>query len=97
MFFTARGIGLTAYPSFFGDKCMNIGDRFYKDGKLIEVTSIERWGYGFREVTEEVFKATPEPVFKAEEPVVEEPVFPAEETEEVKEEKPVRKPRKRKV
>lgn len=77
---------------------MNIGDRFHKDGKLIEVTSVERWGYGYREVEEEVFKATKEPVFKAEEPKLKEPVFPAEEVKEEPEEKPVRRAgRKRKA
>lgn len=54
---------------------MNIGDRFKKDGKLIEVTSVYDWGYGFKEVAEE--EALPEDtVFD----------FPAEEVQEPKEE-----------
>ena len=52
---------------------MNIGDRFKKDGKLIEVTSVNDWGYGFKEVVEE--EALPEDtVFD----------FPAEEVQEPK-------------
>lgn len=41
---------------------MNVGDRFERDGKLIEVTQILPGGYGFKEVKEEkiVFPATEE-------------------------------------
>lgn len=32
---------------------MKVGDRFEKDGKLIEVTSISETGYGYKRVKEE--------------------------------------------
>lgn len=49
---------------------MNVGDRFEKDGKLIEVTQILPGGYGFKEVKEEkiVFPASEE--IEEEKPVV---------------------------
>ena len=67
---------------------MNIGDRFKKDGKLVEVTSVNDWGYGFKYVTE-VEELPEDTVFD----------FPAESEEEVKEEVkpievPVEKPKK---
>ena len=54
---------------------MLVGDRFEKDGKLYECTSVSDLGIGYRRVKEEVFEATPEVTFEetVQEPV-EEPV-----------------------
>ena len=61
---------------------MYIGERFVRDGKLVEVTSINTWGYGFREVSSETFKATADEPVKAEEEVFPETIEPEEEPEE---------------
>ena len=58
---------------------MNIGDRFVKNGKLVEVTSVATWGYGYKEVTEEKPQKADVPVFgktehEEETPVVEKEV-----------------------
>lgn len=65
---------------------MFIGDRFYKDGKLVEVVAINPWGYSYKTVKEEVFKPTIEPTVEKEEAPA---VFPAEEKEPEKEKKAV--------
>lgn len=43
---------------------MLVGDRFEKDGKLFECTSVSDLGIGYRRVKEEVFEATPEVTFE---------------------------------
>lgn len=43
---------------------MLVGDRFEKDGKLYECTSVSDLGIGYRRVKEEVFEATPEVTFE---------------------------------
>lgn len=54
---------------------MLVGDRFEKDGKLYECTSVSDLGIGYRRVKEEVFEATPEVIFEETVPEpVEEPV-----------------------
>jgi hypothetical protein len=54
---------------------MLVGDRFEKDGKLFECTSVSDLGIGYRRVKEEVFEATPEVTFEETVPEpVEEPV-----------------------
>lgn len=63
---------------------MNIGDRFLKNGKLVEVTSVATWGYGYKEVTEEKATKVDVPVFGKTEPEPEEETPVAE--------KEVRKP-----
>lgn len=63
---------------------MNIGDRFVKNGKLVEVTSVATWGYGYKEVIEDKPLKADVPVFGKTEPE------PEEETPVV--EKEVKKP-----
>lgn len=54
---------------------MLVGDRFEKDGKLYECTSVSDLGIGYRRVKEEVFEVTPEVTFEETVPEpVEEPV-----------------------
>ncbi len=43
---------------------MLVGDRFEKDGKLYECTSVSDLGIGYRRVKEGVFEATPEVTFE---------------------------------
>jgi len=37
---------------------MVIGERFTKNGKTYEVTQVNPWGYGYKQVKEEVFAPT---------------------------------------
>jgi len=76
---------------------MNIGDRFKKDGKLIEVTSVNDWGYGFKEVVEE--EALPEDTvfdFPAEDSMKGDPEYEEFVERVVKDEKPKKVVRRRK-
>lgn len=49
---------------------MKVGDRFEKDGKLVEVTQVHPYGYGYKRVVDET-----KPVHVPVEPEEEKPVI----------------------